>query len=268
MIPLEKIFPGLETFAHRHLFAGVKTPWEPILNLGPALQEILEDPGPGIVRLESQDGLTLHPGRASAAHPEPAIYVRDWVRFEETVYFPALRILIGEGSTLEPTAILKGPLVLGRGCDVRHGAYLRGNVLTGDRCTLGHATEIKNSILMNHTEAGHFNYIGDSILGAHVNLGAGSRLANLQFRTAEEKTQDFIHPIRIPLESGEVETGVPKLGAVVGDHGEVGCNVVLCPGTVLGAHIWVYPNFTVPKGVYDPRQILAPRDPRPRMQRL
>ena len=114
---------------------------------------------------------------------------------------------------------------------------------------------------MDRSEAGHFNYIGDSILGRHVNMGAGSKLANLQFRSREEKQEGFIHPIQIL--SADLETGMEKLGAMVGDHAEIGCNAVLCPGTLLGKDTWVYPNLIVPKGYYPPNTVLTPKDRKP-----
>jgi bifunctional N-acetylglucosamine-1-phosphate-uridyltransferase/glucosamine-1-phosphate-acetyltransferase GlmU-like protein len=118
--------------------------------------------------------------------------------------------------------------------------------------------------MMDHSEAGHFNYIGDSIVGRHVNMGAGSKLANLQFRSREEKQKNFIHPIQIPLPSEDLKTGMEKLGAVVGDHAEIGCNAVLCPGTLIGKDTWVYPNLMVPKGYYPPNTVLIPKDRKPR----
>ena len=124
---------------------------------------------------------------------------------------------------------------------------------------IGHATEIKNSIVMDHTEAGHFNYIGDSILGSHVNLGAGSRLANLQFRTPDEMRSGNLLPIVLNIDGERVTTGLTKFGAVVGDYVEVGCNSVLCPGTLVGQKSWIYPNMTVPKSYYPPHTFFSPR---------
>ena len=106
-----------------------------------------------------------------------------WVKLKTPIISENLGIRIGSGTILEPTAIIKGPAIIGKNNDIRQGAYMRGNVMVGDHCVIGHCTEIKNSILMNHVEAGHFNYVGDSILGSYVNMGAGSRLANVQFRS-------------------------------------------------------------------------------------
>ena len=138
----------------------------------------------------------------------------------------------------------------------------RGNVLTGDHCILGHNTEIKNSILMDHTEAGHFNYVGDSILGSYVNLGAGSRLANLQFRSPREKREGFIQPLTLDVDGEEIATEMEKFGAVVGDYVELGCNAVLCPGVLLGKGSWIYPNMTIAKGSYPPESMFRPKSGR------
>lgn len=117
---------------------------------------------------------------------------------------------------------------------------------------------------MDHTEAGHFNYIGDSIVGSYVNMGAGSKLANLQFRSADEKLKNYINPIQIPLETGILNTEMGKLGVIVGDNVELGCNSIICPGTLIGKDAWVYPGLTIPKGYYPAGTLLVPKDHKPR----
>lgn len=117
---------------------------------------------------------------------------------------------------------------------------------------------------MNHVEAGHFNYVGDSILGSYVNMGAGSRLANVQFRSLQEKMEDFISDIEIPLKSKMISTRLSKFGAIIGDNSEVGCNAVVCPGALIGKDNWIYPNCTVPKGFHPPGHFIAPADHKPR----
>ena len=130
-------------------------------------------------------------------------------------------ISIGEGSIVEAGAYIKGPAVLGCFCEVRHGAYVRGDLLAGDRCVIGHATEVKNSLLLNDAKAGHFAYVGDSILGHRVNLGAGTKCANLRFDEAAVKVQG-------------IDTRRRKVGAFFGDGAQTGCNSVTEPGMVLG----------------------------------
>ncbi len=256
-----ELFPHLDDFHHRSLFEDSPAPWSALKKLAPYLANFLQSTPNLAIQLDTLDGLTITDGSQGS---DAGFFVKEWIMFDKATCFPKLGIYLGAGTRLEPSAIIKGPCVIGDHCDVRQGAYLRGNVLTGDRCTLGHATEIKNSILMNHTEVGHFNYIGDSILGSYVNLGAGSKLANLQFRSDDDKLKEHFPQIFMPTATGEEDSGLNKLGSVIGDHSEVGCNAVLSPGVVLGAHVWVYPNFTIPKGIYSPRQILLPRDIKPR----
>jgi NDP-sugar pyrophosphorylase family protein len=138
--------------------------------------------------------------------------------------------------------------MIGHHSEVRQGAYIRGNCLIGNGCVVGHTTEVKNAILLDGAKAGHFAYIGDSILCNNVNLGAGTKLANLKIIDVEMK-------IRV---EGEVyKTGLRKLGAILGDHTETGCNSVTSPGTLLGKGSLVYPCVNVPGGFYPGRSIIA-----------
>lgn len=137
------------------------------------------------------------------------------------------RIFIGEGTRIEAGSYIQGPCVIGKGCTIRHGAYIRGNVLIGDRCIVGHTTELKSSILLNHARAAHFAFVGDSILGNDVNLGAGVRCANLRLDN---------QPIKMSIGGVEISTGRRKLGSILGDGVQIGCNVVLNPGTMIGKH--------------------------------
>jgi len=145
-------------------------------------------------------------------------------------------ISIGEGTIVEPGAYIKGPCLIGKNCHIRHGAYIRGNVIIGDNCVVGHTTELKHSILLNHAHAAHFAYVGDSIIGNYVNLGAGVKCANLRLDGGEivVKYRDKTH-----------QTGLRKFGAIIGDFCQVGCNVVLNPGTHLGKHVHVNPCMSI-----------------------
>ena len=252
-------FPHLDEFAHGYIFNNIEQVWDPLKNLEELIRTALNHADAVGAPLESVQGLTADSGDLAKG-----ILVEHWIKLDQPVVSEVLGIWIGEGTVLEPTAIIKGPTIIGRKNDIRQGAYLRGNVLAGDRCVIGHCTEIKNSVLMNHVEAGHFNYIGDSILGSYVNLGAGSRLANVQFRSLKEKQDDFIHPIEIPMENGPVRTGLSKLGGVLGDNVEVGCNAVICPGTLVGKNNWIRPNSTVPKGFHPPGHAIAPANHKPK----
>jgi acetyltransferase-like isoleucine patch superfamily enzyme len=249
MQDLSLFFSDLDREPYKTLFSGVDQVWGPLRNLDSILQSLMKS---------KTESYSIELEGASFDKSEKGLFVQKWITLDRAVYLKELGIFIGSGTRLEPSAIIKGPAVIDENCDIRQGAYIRGNVFAGEGCVIGHATEVKNSILMDHSEAGHFNYIGDSIVGRHVNMGAGSKLANLQFRSREEKQEGFVHPIQIP--SAGLDTGMEKLGAVVGDHAEIGCNAVLCPGALLGKDTWVYPNLMVPKGYYPPKTVLTPKD--------
>jgi len=151
------------------------------------------------------------------------------------------RIKIGRGVLIEPGAYIDSPAIIGDQSEVRHGAYMRGYCLIGRKCVVGHVTEVKHTIFLDGAKAGHFAYLGDSILGNQVNLGAGTKLANLRFIKGNV-------PIAIP--GSLVKTGLRKMGAVLGDQVQTGCNTVTNPGTVLGKKSMVLPNTTVPSGYH------------------
>ena len=169
------------------------------------------------------------------------------VLYEGAVLFDP-NIYLGEGTVVEPGALIKGPSIIGNHTEVRQGAYLRGNCLIGDRCVVGHTTEVKHSIMLDDAKAGHFAYIGDSILGNHVNLGAGTKLANLKIVDVE---------MRLRVEGKVYETGLRKLGAILGDYTETGCNSVTSPGTLLGKASLVYPCVNIPGGFYPERSVVG-----------
>ena len=137
---------------------------------------------------------------------------------------------------IAPTAILLPPCIVDCDCEIRPNAYLRGGVLLGKNCVVGNGTEIKNAILFDGVKAPHFNYIGDSILGFNAHLGAGSLLSNLRLDGAS---------ITIKGEGVCLPTGRKKLGSLLGDGVEIGCNCVLNPGTVVGRNSFVYPLSNV-----------------------
>ncbi len=151
------------------------------------------------------------------------------------------KIIIGAGSVIEPGALLKGPTVIGANTEVRQGAYMRGNCLVGNGCVVGHTTEMKGSIMLDNAKAGHFAYIGDSILGKDVNLGAGTKLANLKMIPGN---------IMITVNRKFHNTKRRKLGAILGDRTETGCNSVTSPGTLMEPRSIVYSGLTVAGGLY------------------
>ena len=151
------------------------------------------------------------------------------------------RIAIGKGSRVGPGAVLEGPLWIGEDVDVRVGAYLRGGCFVGNGCVVGANVEMKRAILLDGSHAAHLNYVGDSILGRDVNLGAGVICSNFRHDGDE---------IAIPWNGGRLSTGRRKLGAIVGDGVAVGCNAVLNPGTIVGARSQIYTGVQLRSGVY------------------
>ncbi len=132
-----------------------------------------------------------------------------------------------------PSAYLGAPCIIGPNTEVRHCAFIRGSALVGADCVVGNSVELKNVILFDHVQTPHYNYVGDSILGYYAHMGAGSITSNVR----SDKQLVVIH-----APEGNIETGIKKIGAMVGDYVECGCNSVLNPGTVIGRHSNVYPT--------------------------
>jgi carbonic anhydrase/acetyltransferase-like protein (isoleucine patch superfamily) len=244
------IFPEMERFAHKGVFTGAVQPWDVLSKINDYIADFFKD------KVETR----LPPGLRRLDGADPALYCDAPVELDEDLASPPLKIFVGRGAKIEPTALIKGPAIIGGGCEIRQGAYLRGWVIAGEKCTLGHSTEIKNSILMNHTEAGHFNYVGDCVIGSFVNLGAGAKFANLKFRSADDKKNGLFPEIAFTLEKTAVKTGLSKFGAILGDYCEVGCNAVLSPASILYPDCRVFPNFTVRSGVYKKGSFLRPAE--------
>jgi bifunctional UDP-N-acetylglucosamine pyrophosphorylase / glucosamine-1-phosphate N-acetyltransferase len=159
-------------------------------------------------------------------------------------------VFVGAGCRIEPGAVLRGPLVIGEGCEIRTGAYLRGLVVLGRGCIVGAYSEVKSAIFLDGARAPHQNYVGDSILGRDVNLGAGTILSNVKNVGGE-----------VVVRHGENNwaTGLRKLGAVLGDGCRTGCNTVTNPGTLMGPGSITYPNATVKAGLYPARTMIKVR---------
>ncbi len=160
------------------------------------------------------------------------------------------RISIGKGARIHPGVVIEGPTRIGEDVRIRPGAYLRGGVWIGDGCTVGASTEIKHSILLDGAAAPHLNYVGDSILGERVNLGAGTILSNFRHDGGE---------IGVPSGSQKLATGSRKLGAILGDEVKTGCNCVLHPGTVVGRGTQLYPGLQLRAGVYPADRVIKLR---------
>ncbi len=141
-------------------------------------------------------------------------------------------VWVHKSAKVAPTAYLGSPCIIGANTEVRHCAFIRGSALVGENCVVGNSVELKNVILFDNVQTPHYNYVGDSILGYKSHMGAGSITSNVK----SDKTL-------VVVKNGEekIETGLKKMGAMLGDFVEVGCNSVLNPGTVIGCNTNVYP---------------------------
>jgi NDP-sugar pyrophosphorylase family protein len=190
-------FFDLTQFQHRQLFEELAFVWEALPKIAPYLK-------------------SLPLGKIETAIPEGVHLVN------------REKISIGAGSTIEPGAYIRGPCILGANCTVRQGAYIRGDFVAGDGCVIGHCSEVKNALFLDGAHAAHFAYVGDSILGNRVNLGAGVKCANLKLANGL---------VTISYEGERIATGLRKLGAIIGDGTQLGCNCVTNPGTLLGRNV-------------------------------
>lgn len=159
-------------------------------------------------------------------------------------------VWIARSAKVAASASIQGPCIIEADAEIRHCAYIRGSALIGKGCVVGNSCEIKNAILFNGAQVPHFNYVGDSILGHKAHLGAGAVTSNIK----SDKTN-----ISVLAGDTRISTGRRKFGAAVGDLTEVGCNSVLCPGTVLGQECTVYPLSRV-RGFIPSRHIFKRED--------
>ena len=141
-------------------------------------------------------------------------------------------VWVAKSAKVAPTAYIHGPAIIGEETEVRHCAFIRGNALVGDRCVVGNSTELKNVILFDNVQVPHYNYVGDSILGYRSHMGAGSITSNVK--------SDY-KPVIVKAGEEQLETGLKKFGAMVGDGVEVGCGTILNPGSVVGKNSNIYP---------------------------
>lgn len=181
-----------------------------------------------------------------AALPDDAIEIR----LSPDVHLVGPRVAIGRGTRIGPGATIEGPIRIGRDVEIRPGAYLRGGCWIGDGAVVGASTEVKRALLLPGAHAPHLNYVGDSILGAGVNLGAGTILSNFRHDGRE---------IVLRVGGERVPTGRRKLGAVLGDGVLTGCNAVLHPGVVVGRGTQIYPGVQLRNGVYPAERVIKLR---------
>lgn len=149
---------------------------------------------------------------------------------------PAENVWIHKTAKVFPSAYIGAPCIIGANTEVRHCAFIRGSALVGDNCVVGNSVELKNVIIFDNVQTPHYNYVGDSILGYKSHMGAGSITSNVK----SDKTN-----VVIKSNGESIETGIKKIGAMLGDYVEVGCNSVLNPGTVVGRNSNIYPTSCV-----------------------
>lgn len=159
-------------------------------------------------------------------------------------------IWVAKSAKVAPTACLNGPLIIDEEAEVRHCAFVRGNAIVGKGAVVGNSTELKNVVLFNKVQVPHYNYVGDSVLGFKSHMGAGSITSNVK----SDKTL-----VVVKGEGINIETGLKKMGAMLGDNVEVGCNSVLNPGTVIGRESNIYPTSCV-RGVVPEKHIYKDKD--------
>jgi len=265
MLSAESFF-ALDGYEHRDLFAGTSRVWEALAGLKAYVDahmaaslrhEILTSGIP------LATPLVLHHGRFNCAREYEITYgdinrgelvvMQNGQRLEGASVLMAGSVLvgrhisIGHGVVVESGAMIKEPAIIGDNTEIRQGAYLRGYCLVGNRCVVGHDTEVKHTVFLDGAKAGHFNYLGDSILGGGVNLGAGTKLANLRFLPGT---------VRVRHGASSEDSGLRKLGAVLGDRVQTGCNAVTSPGTLLGPDSLLMPNTTAPSGFHPARSVI------------
>lgn len=259
-------FFDLSGFSHAPLFSGGEYVWSALnllkdymqgyaypLHKSPLLPDA--EPLPKTVVLHegeilSAAGLTITYG--DATKQELLVSSDEGVLAGATVIMAGAvlmgsRIALGRGVLVESGALIKSPAIIGDYSEVRQGAYLRGYCLVGAHCVVGHTTEVKHSLFLDHAKAGHFAYLGDSILGRDVNLGAGTKFANLRFLPGN---------VSVRTSGGVIDTGRRKFGAILGDRAQTGCNSVTNPGTLIGREGILMPNTTAPSGFHPPRTVL------------
>ncbi len=258
-------FFDLEAFSHRDVFPSEAPVWETLSRLKGYLEEHLKSSLTGLKLYGTPlpQTVVLYDGRiwfdgfeilgGDVGKGKFRVLVRGKETGEATVLYAGCvfmdpNVQLGKGTVVEPGALIKGPTIIGNGTEIRQGAYIRGTCLVGDRCVVGHTTEVKGSIFLDGAKAGHFAYVGDSILGKDVNLGAGTKLANLKIKG---------NNVRIWTENGAVDTGRRKLGAIIGDGTEIGCNAVTNPGTILGKRCLVFPLTSVAPGIYQNHSVVG-----------
>lgn len=221
-------FFDLANCQHAALFDGLTYVWQAIPRIGDYIQ----------TRFDAD--LMFEPDELKARFPY--------------AYFSGENIYVAPNVTIDPTAYIQGPALIESGSQIRHGAFVRGNVILCSGAVVGHTTEVKNAVLLEGAGAPHFAYVGDSILGRNVNLGAGTKLSNFPLVSGQEP-----RPIQFTFDGAEYDTGLVKMGAVLGDGVQLGCNCVTNPGCLVDRETLVYPMVSLSKGYYPAKSVIKLR---------
>lgn len=180
--------------------------------------------------------------------PRIGDFIEDCARMLDRAYREIQKgVFVFEDAEISPFATLVAPLIIGRGAQIRSGAILRGRVIVGDGAVIGNSSEVKNSIILDEGKLPHYNYVGDSIIGFRAHMGAGAIASNLRLDKRE---------VRLACGEERKDTGLKKLGVMLGDYAEIGCGTVLSPGAIVGREALIYPlshvRGTIPeRSVYD-----------------
>lgn len=202
-------------------FDQCEYPWQGLVNLKSRMKSLLEEKG----------------HRVPQGLPESVVIKGD--------------VYIDDGAKIEENTFIQGPTFIGSGAEVRFGAYIRGNVYMGAGAVVGHDTEVKHSLLLPGAKAAHFAYVGDSILGREVNLGAGTKCANVRVDMGKNN-------LMLRIDGQKYDSGIRKFGAIMGNNASVGCNTVTNPGTLMGRDSLAYPLSNL-SGYIAPRTIVKVR---------
>ncbi len=181
-------------------------------------------------------------------HPEAQIH--------PTAVVNEKQVHVGAGAKIMPHAYVEGPAIISAGASVVQGAYVRQDVILSPGAVLGHTSEAKNTLMLEDSHAPHFAYLGDSIIGSGCNLGAGTKLSNLAVSSAKDPVTGKRPTIKIQIDGQEYDTGLTKMGAIMGDESQTGCNTVANPGVIIGARTLVYAMASLRKGYYPPDSIV------------
>jgi NDP-sugar pyrophosphorylase family protein len=223
-------FFDLSDALHAAAFNDAEYVWDALKSLGDYIQFCLtHDFPPGI-------------------HPEAQVH--------PTAVVNDKQVYVGPGAKIAPHVYVEGPAIISAGASLVQGAYVRQDVILSPGAVLGHTSEAKNALFLEDAHAPHFAYVGDSILGNGVNLGAGTKLSNLAMNSAKDPITGKRPTIKIRIGDEEYDTGLAKLGAILGDEAQTGCNTVTNPGVLIAPRTLVYAMASVRKGYYPPDSIL------------